>query len=1399
MVRNQYTDSILALIHHHLLQYGYTKTARELQIESGEKFTPPKVTLRTIIIYWNREAKKRKDHRVLDSDSAPESSDDEDKALQKEAADCKGTKKSSEKKTAKVKPVSATSKKMNSTKESEVKVKSTPKITSPPLNDKSAALDAKAAAELAESSDSDSENKPQIQASTLKPTPGAEETSASSSTSESEEEETAKQVTTKTVSARSTPAKTPTAKKATSNGKAVVTNDVSESSDDETDIDKPVVALTPRPAGPSSIQTAKLKAQTPPTAPQPEAESSSGSSESESEEESKMPTPVIAASQVKIDTPLTKAITTSQTDSSLGKTQSLTKAGASENSDDSDSEEEPEHQKVAALVHATPKKGVSPKKVATPASWAKASKPETTAADPKPPESGESGSSDSDSHTEEVSQKIPTPRRTSTLKKQPATPLRSTPVAVGKAKTPLQATQPADDSSETESSDNDNEPLAKKIATPHLATGKKQPMMTPLSTPAGKSKTPLQAPPPADDGSETDLSDSDDELLVKKIATPHLVSTGKKQPVTPSLSTPAGKPKTPLQAPKSEEDSSETESSDSDDKKPVTGSSSVPVRNSVPSTPSTAVKQSAPDSDADSESSDSSDSEEKTPVVTTPKPATPAVAAMGKLQTSTASQPGKESSSDDSESDSDEPVKTVPKATVGKTVPVKAVAAPILHPEDGSETNGSDEEEEPKPVVATPKPATPALIAKGKPQISAVPQPDEQSSSDDSESDSNVKSVLNASLKVAPPALKSAMRPNSAAKVGSPAKAFTNTKAAAAAKRSDSSDSSDVEEEQTESRKLPTKQKLDSPTPSNTNVAKGKSSQLTKTPPVEKLAPADASESSDTDSDEEETTQVLTPTPSTVKTKDGKVTGKLAKTPTPSSTKKVKATSTIKTPVTVRQESTESVSDSSVKPAVKRGKKEAAPAAVTSTRKASKSVKTPESSVLAAPKTKVMSPIKTPVVSKQAAAESSSDSSDSEEDSKAMMLQGANLDGTNGVKVWSVQPKPATPKPAAPASVGKSKKAAPPPVSKESNSDDSDSDSEEEPVKSNAEASASMAAKQGKPATPTKMKVPSSAKTPVLAKPPAEETSSATSSDSEDEVPVQTPTLLLKIKSPVKKDSGKVEKKATGAVGDKSSHELPLFEEQPPAKPSIKKRKRDSQVEEQSVSDTEKVGKAKKKKSEGKVKPDAAPTPAPPAAPEPVPPALSGAMLDSEEETVLALLEGRNPKKAKRIKSSKKDIVASGANTLAAIPEQDNNVPAGPNPSVWVPDSPSSGDEADVNLNVISPSAQEIAQSPAKNVKSGKKRKISPEDGHSKLKAKSAKKKEKKLKSGLEGEIVASKKDKQKSEKKKPKKKKNSKNKEDKKSKKLKHSITAPVAESTDSGIGLLSKPKKKKKTEGLG
>ncbi|XP_075066158.1 treacle protein isoform X6 [Mixophyes fleayi] len=1343
MVRNQYTDSILALIHHHLLQYGYTKTARELQIESGEKFTPPKVTLRTIIIYWNREAKKRKDHRVLDSDSAPESSDDEDKALQKEAADCKGTKKSSEKKTAKVKPVSATSKKMNSTKESEVKVKSTPKITSPPLNDKSAALDAKAAAELAESSDSDSENKPQIQASTLKPTPGAEETSASSSTSESEEEETAKQVTTKTVSARSTPAKTPTAKKATSNGKAVVTNDVSESSDDETDIDKPVVALTPRPAGPSSIQTAKLKAQTPPTAPQPEAESSSGSSESESEEES--------------------------------------------------------HQKVAALVHATPKKGVSPKKVATPASWAKASKPETTAADPKPPESGESGSSDSDSHTEEVSQKIPTPRRTSTLKKQPATPLRSTPVAVGKAKTPLQATQPADDSSETESSDNDNEPLAKKIATPHLATGKKQPMMTPLSTPAGKSKTPLQAPPPADDGSETDLSDSDDELLVKKIATPHLVSTGKKQPVTPSLSTPAGKPKTPLQAPKSEEDSSETESSDSDDKKPVTGSSSVPVRNSVPSTPSTAVKQSAPDSDADSESSDSSDSEEKTPVVTTPKPATPAVAAMGKLQTSTASQPGKESSSDDSESDSDEPVKTVPKATVGKTVPVKAVAAPILHPEDGSETNGSDEEEEPKPVVATPKPATPALIAKGKPQISAVPQPDEQSSSDDSESDSNVKSVLNASLKVAPPALKSAMRPNSAAKVGSPAKAFTNTKAAAAAKRSDSSDSSDVEEEQTESRKLPTKQKLDSPTPSNTNVAKGKSSQLTKTPPVEKLAPADASESSDTDSDEEETTQVLTPTPSTVKTKDGKVTGKLAKTPTPSSTKKVKATSTIKTPVTVRQESTESVSDSSVKPAVKRGKKEAAPAAVTSTRKASKSVKTPESSVLAAPKTKVMSPIKTPVVSKQAAAESSSDSSDSEEDSKAMMLQGANLDGTNGVKVWSVQPKPATPKPAAPASVGKSKKAAPPPVSKESNSDDSDSDSEEEPVKSNAEASASMAAKQGKPATPTKMKVPSSAKTPVLAKPPAEETSSATSSDSEDEVPVQTPTLLLKIKSPVKKDSGKVEKKATGAVGDKSSHELPLFEEQPPAKPSIKKRKRDSQVEEQSVSDTEKVGKAKKKKSEGKVKPDAAPTPAPPAAPEPVPPALSGAMLDSEEETVLALLEGRNPKKAKRIKSSKKDIVASGANTLAAIPEQDNNVPAGPNPSVWVPDSPSSGDEADVNLNVISPSAQEIAQSPAKNVKSGKKRKISPEDGHSKLKAKSAKKKEKKLKSGLEGEIVASKKDKQKSEKKKPKKKKNSKNKEDKKSKKLKHSITAPVAESTDSGIGLLSKPKKKKKTEGLG
>ncbi|XP_053319610.1 nucleolar and coiled-body phosphoprotein 1-like [Spea bombifrons] len=201
-------------------------------------------------------------------------------------------------------------------------------------------------------------------------------------------------------------------------------------------------------------------------------------------------------------------------------------------------------------------------------------------------------------------------------------------------------------------------------------------------------------------------------------------------------------------------------------------------------------------------------------------------------------------------------------------------------------------------------------------------------------------------------------------------------------------------------------------------------------------------------------------------------------------------------------------------------------------------------------------------------------------------------------------------------------------------------------------------------------------------------------------------------------------------------------------------------------------------------------------------------MFESEEETVLALLDGRSPKKNKGKKSGSKK---TSDGSLAGA-----SVAAGQYTSSLVSMGPGTEDKSGVEATVTA-SMSPLAVAPiptlpvSEKTKTSKKRKVPTEDGVAKKKAKVDKKakkegkKEKKKSKLVEGEAglltpktKSSKKSEKKSEKSDKKSKKKKKDSKDKKKEGKKKSLgtTAPVEGLPSPGLGLASKPKKKKKTK---
>ncbi|XP_040296540.1 treacle protein isoform X5 [Bufo bufo] len=1435
------TSQLLALIHQHLLQNGYGRTARELQIESGEQFISQTASLKQIFRHWNTKDQKRKGSnesdapskkpRLQDPVSSSESSDEEDNAHPKGADLVVQGKKDSIKKAGKLKTKSSTPKKMNSAKKSASKGKGTTKTGAASLNLKPVAHETPVTlAKSSEDSDSEDETVPSkatpVLERPLKSTPAEVVKSKTSLSTDSRAAWHDKSV----------PAKTTTTKPlkplSSSNGKAMAKEDSSETSEssDETDIEKPPVTVTPNI---TTQSVSKLKTKTPSTGTQPK-EDSSESSESESEEEPGSQTLTPATFQVKAITPSPKtsaaklkatkknAITkaapvapASQSGSAVGKPPAKTMVD--ETSEDSDSDEElvpltpiptapssvqaskqklqmqptvpkpssdesstsSETESEEEPVRQNQKTTASPKKSVTPATQAKvssahASKPSTVV--PAAAEGSESSdSSDSESEAPKNQKTTASPKKSVTPATQakvssaqaskqstvvPAaaegsessdssdseseapkkaannfpkvivrTPVPSTkrPVAtshLAKARTPLPA--PADDTSETEDSDHEEKPAAKKTASQLSAsslktpsTSAKQPVTPshPANAVAGKSRY-LQKTTVADDSSETEDSDSEEDEGAKKTGSKLPASsvktppTGRKQPVTLAAHT------TPLPA----DDSSETEDSDSDEslpkappgivtpkQKPIAKSTAVtpasqasvaavrtpaktaadessedsdsdeepsssikaPVPTISPSVrPSESITARVPDSDADSESSDS---EEKTPTVGTTKPSKPALAAKGKPGISATLQPDEESSSDDSDSDSDtnEHVQSAiqtPKTKVASHNKTAATPSPA-------------------PLSAT-KEKTPGSR---KARVAQNPSTDTSETIDSSDYDNPLPAqTLKGSFVPQKRTVKRSLQPGTAvkSKKGSPVKAVTDTMK--------ESSGSIKEDQKTDVRALPkhkmsTAISLLTSTPSGDSPSKGKAGLPMKSQKAVMTAQALVKESSESESHGKVTEQVGTPAP--------KRNRSVAKTPKASKEKTVKPASRGKTsvalPAKVSSESSESSSS---------GEKAA---------KATKQTPTVQTKLEKFFTKHSITPAKTKAKTTASLLKAFLTDSDETSDDEEKPVEEAT-------------PAPDAPK----TSRGKHK----------------------ERLDSSSLATSRTKAKMAC----------------LLSSPKATNNDSKVSGD----VPSK-PTA-----------SGEEDDSADNSEPEESQS---LLQAKTPSKPLSTKRKQDK--EDKTALADESIAHSSKKKHRVKTQPSTKSSLASPATP--------GALLDSEEETVMALLEGRSPKKSRK-NPSKKTVAATLVVASSTPTVQDSNVLEKSLPPP-VPESPSSVHKGDKTLDAKSPGVTELSHLSAKKEKRSKKRKSSPEDGLSKQKHKKAKKekKDKKVKdTSITGEAARPKpsKKEKKSEKSK---KKNDKKQKKNESEKLSQSLIAPVGESTDSGVSLQSKPKKKKKVKG--
>ncbi|XP_053317907.1 nucleolar protein dao-5-like isoform X3 [Spea bombifrons] len=463
--------SLLALIHQHLVQAGYSKAARELQAQSGKKFSSPTVSLEDIFTDWSNlpeNAKKRKavsendsqskKPRVADPKSSSESSEEEDHPTGNAATSnlARGPSDSSESSSGSQSEME-TNKKVRGKMASQTTISMGPtrsavKKMIPDSNFSSPKKEVPATQQLKAKTISKATKQPVTQnpVKALAPIHKPADDSSENSDSDSEEEAKGKVV----PAPQATPAKAKSSSKSTKQpvtpipAKTAVpvqkpADDASESSDsdsgDETEVVPPPQA-TPAKAKASSKTTKQPVTPIPVKTAVPIqklADDTSESSDSDSADEMEpvVPTPVKA----------TKPIQKPADDSS--------------ESSDSDSEKETEPKK-AVPPQLTPAKTIAPSKallkqpvVPTPV---KATKPIQKPADDS------SESSDSDSEETEAKKAVPpqpTPGKTIPSSKAAKQPLTPTPV---KAPVPIQ--KPEDDSSESSNSDSEAETETKVFA-----------------------------------------------------------------------------------------------------------------------------------------------------------------------------------------------------------------------------------------------------------------------------------------------------------------------------------------------------------------------------------------------------------------------------------------------------------------------------------------------------------------------------------------------------------------------------------------------------------------------------------------------------------------------------------------------------------------------------------------------------------------------------------------------------------------------------------------------------------------------------------------------------------------------------------------------------------------------
>uniref|UniRef100_A0A6I8SBB8 Treacher Collins-Franceschetti syndrome 1 n=1 Tax=Xenopus tropicalis TaxID=8364 RepID=A0A6I8SBB8_XENTR len=1326
--------SLLALIHQHLLQAGYSKAARELQMQSGKKFSTPEVSLQDIYKDWIKHPEKDKTKktvqvnnqgvkvRVPDPESSTESSEDElvfyspagSRTLSNATPQVQQTKEKNNKKkpTAKEKAATTISKMssgVNATSGQNKKAVSA--IPQAP----------KVVMESSSSSDSEEDQAPQKAAPVKISTKPVAESTESSSGSESDMETTGQ---THTVLAHvHAPPRTPllspskTARAAVPAKAAVVTKPVdidesesSDSSDSEIIVTqasqkkpsdptaaKPLVTKTPNLAQPGKVAT---PTKTPVSAKPLTAQSSESSDSSDSEEElnAKNTAAPLQASQKKTIVPPTSTRPPGTKTPLLAKPGTLTTpakasvvAQSSESSDSSDSELEPDAKKTAAPLQGSQKN--------IPATPSTATRPPGT----KTPLLAKPG-------------KLATPTKASVVAK---------PLA-------------AQSSESSDSSDSEEEPDTKKTAVPLQGSQKKTPVTpstaarppgtkTPLLAKPGTLATPAKASVVPQSSESSDSSDSELEPDAKKTAAP-LQGSQKNIPATPSTATRPPGTKTPLLAkpgklatptkasvvaqPLAAQSSESSDSSDSEEE-PDTKKTAVPLQGSqkkTPVTPSTAARPPGT----------------KTPLLAKPGTlATPAKASV-------VAQSSESSDSSDSELEPD----------------AKKTAASL----QGSQKN--------TPATRPPGTKTPLLAKPGNlatpAKASMVAQPPAAQSSEssdlsDSEEEPNAKKTaapLQGSQKKTPA---TAARPpeTKAPLLAKPGKLATPTKASVvaqplAAQSSESSDSSDSEEEPDAKKTAAPLQGSQKKTPATPSTATrppgtktplltkpGKLATPTKTPVIS-LPLAESSDSSES----EDEPAVKNAQLSVVASKNNSKTTLLAKTG--------KLAAPAKTPAVTQPpvaESSES-SNSSDSEEELNNKKTAAPPQASQ-----KKGKSP----LLASTGNAATPAKTPVVAQPLTAQSSesSNSSDSEEEPDAKKIN-ASLNPTTSASQAFATMKPTAKQDCDSSDTseeaeGKSRSLVGQPsvtiISETSDTTDIDEvvSPTPAPIKATKGKAVPILAKTVTPSSlkATKSKASSAAKTAKAVQQIAVANSDSSDSLDSDEDPgvKQTPSVPLK-----KVKSGKGAKLTAVCVSggnQKLPSSLPVPSLQKPsvsdvsepsdssdsdidtgaqslvapvhAVPTPQKRKRNPKVKAQVTQPPAASVKHKKKSKAEQLAASAQP------APEPV--------IDSEEETIMALLSGQSPKKGKQ-KLSKLGLKAAPSAT--PLPVQKNGS---------VSDSSDDSDIGTATLNIVTPPALELRPPTAdKEKKSAKKRKSSSEDGPKK-KAKKAKKegKKEKKKSKAEG------------------------------------------------------------------